>query len=71
MLVGEGSVLETSNTAEISALSDRYWGELWPDSPTYARLSNLLYAAEPCTEIKENKVLRPYVNSPCHKVAQC
>ena len=31
----------------ISGLSAQYWGELWPDSPTYARLSNLLYTAEP------------------------
>ena len=30
-------------------LSVRYWGELRPDSPTYARLSDLLYTAEPCT----------------------
>ena len=30
-------------------LSAWCWGELQPDSPTYTRLSNLLYTAEPCT----------------------
>ena len=28
-------------------LSAQYWGELWPNSPTYARFPNLLYTAEP------------------------
>ena len=27
-------------------LSAQYWGELRPDSPTYARFPNLLYTAE-------------------------
>ena len=27
-------------------LSARYWGELRPDSPTYARFPNLLYTAD-------------------------
>ena len=31
------------------SLSAWYWGELWPDNPTYARLSNFLYTAELCT----------------------
>ena len=29
-------------------LSARYWRELQPDSPTYARFPNLLYTAELC-----------------------
>ena len=29
-------------------LSAQCWGELWPDSPTYARFPNLLYTAELC-----------------------
>ena len=29
-------------------LSARYWRELWPNSPTYARFPNLLYTAELC-----------------------
>ena len=29
-------------------LSAWYWGELRPDSPTYARFPNLLYTAELC-----------------------
>ena len=33
----------------MSLLFARYWGELRPDSQTYARLSNLLYTAELCT----------------------
>ena len=51
-------------------LSARYWGELRPDSPTYARFPNLLYTAE-LLSIKQNKnkVLPPYVHFPCHKVA--
>ena len=27
----------------------QYWGELWPDSPTYTRFPNCLYTAELCT----------------------
>ena len=51
-------------------LSAQYWGELWPNSPTYARFPNLLYTAELlCIIQNKNKVLPPYVNSPCHKVA--
>ena len=46
------------------------WGKLWPDSPTYARFPNLLYTAELlCIKQNKNKVLPPYVNSPCKKVA--
>ena len=30
-------------------LFGQYWGELWPDSQTYARLPNLVYTAELCT----------------------
>ena len=53
-----------------SSLSALYWGELRPDSPTYARFPNLLYTAELlCIKQNKNKVLPPYVNSPCHKVA--
>ena len=29
-------------------LSAQYWGQLWPNSPTYARFPNLLYTAELC-----------------------
>ena len=51
-------------------LSARYWGGLRPDSPTYARFPNLLYTAELlCIKQNKNKVLPPYANSPCYKVA--
>ena len=37
-------------TLELDAsLFPEYWGELWPNSPTYATLPNLLYTAELCT----------------------
>ena len=62
--------LDAASTSSVtSSLSAWYWGELWPDSPTYARFPNLLYTAELlCIKQNKNKVLPPYVNSPCHKV---
>ena len=49
-------------------LSARYWGELQPN--ICKRFPNLLYTAELlCIKQNKNKVLPPYVNSPCHKVA--
>ena len=41
----------------------RYWGELQPDSPTYARLPNLLYTAELCKIIKEIRCCQLMLNS--------
>ena len=36
-----------TNTADKRVvLSAQYWGELRPNSPTYARFPNLLYTAE-------------------------
>ena len=34
------------NFMEVTSLSAQYWGELWPNTPTYARFPNLLYTAE-------------------------
>ena len=54
----------------VYSISAQYWGELWPNSPTYARFPNLLYTAELlCIKQNINKVLPPYANSHCHKVA--
>ena len=39
----------SSKTQRILKLFAQYWGELWPNSPTYARFPNLLYTAELCT----------------------
>ena len=38
--------IQVMNMAHNHPLSAQYWGELWPDSPTYARFPNLLYTAE-------------------------
>ena len=66
-LIFSGGTIDIINIHE-PPLSAWYWGELQPNSPTYARFPNLLYTAELLC-IKQNKNKPPYVNSPCHKVA--
>ena len=63
-------VVDNFLSMSVGTLSAQYWGELQPNSPTYARFPNLLYTAELlCIKQNKNKVLPPDVNSPCHKVA--
>ena len=47
-LVLDSSLVNITDFTQ-SRLSAQYWGELQPNSPTYARFPNLLYTAELCT----------------------
>ena len=60
------------NTVKIYRMTSR-WNLDWTSVQrhhSYARFPNLHYTAELlCIKQNKNKVLPPYVNSPCHKVA--
>ena len=53
---------------QVYVLFARYWGELWPDSPTYPRIVQSSLYRYIVYKMK-NKVLPPYVNFPSHKAA--